>query len=49
MQTILSRNQRGVAARNETVWPIVDAGGRNSAGTVGAPATVTVEDEVRYI
>jgi hypothetical protein len=45
MPTVLSRNQRGVAARKESVQRIVDAGRRNSAATVGARATVTVEDE----
>ena len=40
MPTVLSRNQRGVAARKESVQRIVD-----SAATVGARATVTVEDE----
>ena len=48
-QIVQSRNQRGVIARKETVWPIFDAGGRNSAATVRAPAMVTVEDEVGYI
>ena len=43
--TVLSRNQRGVAATKESVQRIVDAGRRNSAATVGARATVTVEDE----
>jgi hypothetical protein len=33
------------AERKETVQRIVDAGRRNSAATVGAPAMVTVEDE----
>jgi hypothetical protein len=45
MPTVLSKNQRGVAARKETAQRIVDAGRRNSAATVGARATVTVEDE----
>jgi hypothetical protein len=47
MPTVLSRNQRGVAARKESVQIIVDAERRNSAATVGARATVTVEDEAR--
>jgi hypothetical protein len=45
MPTVLSRNQRGVAATKESVQRIVDAGRRISAATVGARATVTVEDE----
>ena len=45
MPTVLSRNQRGVAATKESVQRIVDAGRRNSAATVGARAMVTVEDE----
>ena len=47
MPTVLSRNQRGVSARKESVQRIVDAERRNSAATVGACATVTVEDEAR--
>ena len=45
MPTVLSRNQRGVAATKESVQRIVDAGRRNSAATVDARATVTVEYE----
>ena len=46
---VLSRNQRNVAARIGTVQLIVAARGKNSAATVGAPAMVTVEDELRPI
>ena len=35
-------------ARGGSAWPIVDAGGTNSAATVGVHAMVTVEDEARY-
>jgi hypothetical protein len=49
MQIVISRNQRGVATRKETVQRIVNAGRKNSAATVGAPAMVPVEDEARYI
>ena len=31
-----------------SAWPIVDAGGTNSAATVGVHAMVTAEDEARY-
>ena len=37
-----------MVARRGSAWPIVDAGGKNSAATVGVHAMVTVEDEVRY-
>ncbi len=37
-----------MVARRGSAWPIVDAGGINSAATVGVHAMVTVEDEVRY-
>ncbi len=37
-----------MAARGGSAWPIVDAGGTNSAATVGVHAMVTVEDEARY-
>jgi hypothetical protein len=37
-----------VAARGGSEWPIVDAGGTNSAATVGVHASVTAEDEARY-
>ena len=35
-------------ARGGSAWPIVDAGGTNSAATVGVHAMVTAEDEARY-
>ena len=37
-----------MAARKGSAWPIVDAGGTNSAATVGVHAMVTAEDETRY-
>ena len=37
-----------MAARGGSAWPIVDAGGTNSAATVGVHAIVTAEDEARY-
>ena len=47
-QTVLSRKQGDVDARKGSAWPIVDAGGTNSAATVGVHAMVTEEDEARY-
>ena len=35
-------------ARRGSAWPIVNAGGTNSAATVGVHAMVTTEDEARY-
>ena len=37
-----------MAARRGSAWPIVDAGGTNSAATVGVHAMVNVTDEARY-